>query len=73
MFRKKAAPPIDPGLAQIAEWEAWRLAGTLQKMKDDGLDDATIARERPAMEAMIAAAAAQLREEYLANRARTTP
>jgi hypothetical protein len=70
MFRKMKAP-IDPGLQQIAAWEAWRLAGTLQQMKDDGLDADTLARERPAMEAMIAATADKMREQYLSNRARS--
>jgi hypothetical protein len=70
---RKRMPPAtaDPGLALIDNWEAHRLAGTLQKMKDDGLDEATIARERPAMVALIVAAAEQLRIEHRANQSRS--
>jgi hypothetical protein len=64
---------IDPGLEQIAAWEALHLTGTLQNMKDDGLDAAIIAAEFPAKEAMIVAAAALMREQYLSNRARSQP
>jgi demethoxyubiquinone hydroxylase (CLK1/Coq7/Cat5 family) len=61
----------DAGLEQIAAWEALHLTGTLQQMKDDGLDADTIAREYPAKEAMIAGAADKMRELHLANRARS--
>jgi hypothetical protein len=65
------APKVDPGLEQIAAWEALHLTGTLQQMKDDGHDEATIAREYPAKRAMIAGAADKMRELHLANRARS--
>jgi hypothetical protein len=74
MFRKqKPALPVDSGLQQIDNWEALYLAGTLAVMRENGLDEDTIARELPAKTAMIVGAAATMRELYLANRARSQP
>jgi hypothetical protein len=70
MAAKQAVPPVDAGLQQIAEWEAWLLDANWQRMADDGLDADTIAREWPAVAAMVAAVAEQKRVEY---RARTSP
>ena len=71
MGRKHAAPPCDPGLEDIAAWEAGRLAATRQQMQGDGLDADVIASEYPAKAAMIRAAAAKMREQYLSNRSRS--
>ena len=69
MFRKPRTPP-DPGLQQIVDWERWLVDGNLQRMRDNGLDEDAINRERPALESM--AAAAHMRAAYLSNRARGT-
>jgi vancomycin permeability regulator SanA len=67
MFNKRRAP-VDEDADLIDRWERWHLAGTLQVMKDDGLDADTIAAEYPAKKQLIIAAAVRLREELAARR-----
>ena len=63
--------PVDPGLQQIADWQRWLVAANVQRMKDDGYDDAAITRERVGLETLAANIAARMTSDYLANRGRS--
>jgi hypothetical protein len=72
MFKKTTphASTTDPGLQDIADWYTWFVTGHAQRLRDDGVDADTFAREHAAIVAVADAVTARMREDYL--RARST-
>ena len=56
--------PQDEGIKEIAQWHRWFLTAHVQRLRDAGCDEDTVARESIELQRLAGAIADQLAIEY---------
>ena len=67
MFKKRAAPKLDPNQQEIDAWHDWFVEAHTARLRHTGLDTDSAARELAVIVSQAAAIHAKMREEYHAR------